>query len=250
MNLQFLKRIIFIENIFCVYRNFSNLSKLIRYLIAFRIMFIVLLSICNIVIRLGHKDNNIKNQAFYCYLILSDSLIVILLASFQSKKFQSLQRHISAHYNYFGEIRGTLKDNSFKILLAMSIISVVKVCISIHFFITNTTIHFKGIPLSLAYLLELNLFMCDLRYIFEVVVIYSILCILSRQLDDITKSIVTEVNRDVSKNQNVIECTVKHRECFKMFDKWSAAYINIHKCSLLFNSIFGIKVCFIFISMQ
>ncbi|XP_072931766.1 uncharacterized protein [Epargyreus clarus] len=76
---------------------------------------------------------------------------------------------------------------------------------------------------------QINLILCDFRFVFEYFATSCILFVMSEQLESITRSIANEI----SINKSGID--------INQFEDWATVFGNVAKCSKLFNQIFGLQ---------
>ncbi|CAH1645597.1 unnamed protein product [Spodoptera littoralis] len=244
LNLTPLKYLLLIENITCVFRNYSLLTRCARIL-AFAWFFLEVLSILtNAMINFAlENEMHIKAQRIYFLTSIGFSLYVMVAAVFYSKKFYGLLLNFDAFYHIFDD-----RIYNHKLMKAQKIMTITIILFCLIKIVTSTAVRLcnrRSTEIMIKVILyNYNFNFSDFRYLFEYFVLYSILFVICEQLRTITRSIDRELSPPREMRENVelagdlSSVTVSHDK----INKWVKAYENINDTSNLCNAMFSIQL--------
>lgn len=244
LNLTPLKYLLFIENITCVFRNYSHLTRCARILTFAWFLLEVISILTNALVNFALEDEiHIRAQRIYFLTSIGFSLYVMVAAVYYSKKFYSLLLNFDAFYNIFDD-----RIYNQTLLRAQKVLTVTIVSFCLMKIVTSTAVRLsnrRGTEnMYKAILYNYNFNFTDFRYLFEYFVLYSILFVICEQLRTITRSIDREMSLSRERRENVehagdlSSATVSHDK----INKWVKAYENINDTSNLCNAMFSIQV--------
>lgn len=224
----------YVENIFCIYRNYCLFEDFPRKLILLRIIAELLLILFHCVIRTyyymtNHSQNG--DDILYFYLSSSHSIVIIVFGCYSSKKYKYFIKHLESGFKYINK-NSNLKKIRTKDIVVVGFIFLFGFVECFAFSSTQfTSAPSIGLSEFWHIFFQINLLACDIRYIIELFVLYYVLRIMSVQLKFITNSI-DKSNHFVYNDDELIA----------EVDKWSVTYNHIRESSKCFNNIFGVQV--------
>ncbi|KAF9806425.1 hypothetical protein SFRURICE_001220 [Spodoptera frugiperda] len=244
LNLTPLKYLLFIENITCVFRNYSHLTRCARILAFAWFLLEVISILTNALVNFALEDEiHIKAQRIYFLTSIGFSLYVMVAAVYYSKKFYSLLLNFDAFYNIFDD-----RIYNQTLLRAQKVLTVTIFSFCLMKIVTSTAVRLsnrRGTEnMYKAILYNYNFNFTDFRYLFEYFVLYSILFVICEQLRTITRSIDREMSLSRERRENVehagdlSSATVSQDK----INKWVKAYENINDTSNLCNAMFSIQL--------
>lgn len=224
-----------VENIFCVYRNFTSLTKLMRILVCFQIFVELGLAAINCINKNYLFILKYRADTLYFIGTIINSTIIILLSCIYSKHMKNVVTNLNANDISLKDYsKKEMHKKTFAILNCIAVfICVFKCALIINYrIVIRSEINFNVM------LHDINLTMCHCRNTIEYFVMCSIFCIMSQQLKAIIKSI-EEIITTVKKNEDPDKIA---RDQMNKLMLWNATYIRISEASVLFNIIFRVQV--------
>lgn len=243
MNFAPLKYLLFIENVFTIFRNYTSLKKRrTRVIVLSWITFSILNLIFNAVANFRHNTEiHIHAQHIYYFSSTSFSVFVMISSLYYSKSFYRLLLNFAAFHKIFD-------DEVYKQRLTTQkrfTLIVVSFCVIKTFAFTYVRVYNsdKTLNIVVSVLTQYNISLCDFRYIFEYFILRSIFFVISEQLETIKRSIDDEltairVNRGTIEHADISRISVNHEK----LNKWTEAYENINNSCNLCNSMFRAQV--------
>lgn len=236
MAAKLLKFINYAENGFCIHRSYCLYSKVRRVLSTIHIITETLFTFVNLIIRtyIYIKNYSTFAEVLVCYLSLLNTLVVIILGCYHTKKYKTLLENLESDFKI--ENKSILPNVKTKEHLMVVLIFLVNITYAIYFgFLYMTTMTFTtalDMPAIWRMLFQIHLSLSDFRYLFEFFVMYWILRTISAQVEAIVHLI---------ENKNPLECDTQ--QFILDLDKFTLIYKQIRESSMNYNCIFGVQVC-------
>lgn len=244
MSIKILKLLSTTENILGIYRNYSLLSKLKKFLIWFQILIEIIVVSCSFKFLRQILAVNLKIQVYIIITYMICSLSMIMLSLYHSRNYIKVTRSIKSSHQRFIHDKIYLRNLSrnYKMLIFV-IIFYVSMMIVLEFYVF-TSYYFKLTStdgLNVVYFIYMII--CNLRFSFQFVVAYSFSMLLSEHVKCIAREISKEKNLKSiiteDEDTNTIEVIPQY---ITSFDEWTTVYTNIKECSDLINVVFGVEV--------
>lgn len=238
MTIRLLKFTEFAENALCIYRNFCLFSNILKILIAIRIITELFITFFHCVVRSFHysKHPDCKNDVLYFYLTSINSMLLVILGCIYSKKYEFLSVHLNSGCQFFNNDENYVRSLKAKHTVFVGFVFVFSLVKVLFFgYLQLSSQSSPNLPEVWHYIFQINLLMCDFRYIFEFLVLYCVLHVMSEQLLCVTRSID---NKNISRTSS--------QQLIAEVDKWFVIYKHIRESARHFNDIFGIQVGKIF----
>lgn len=232
--------LIIIENVFFVNRNYCVLTKTQRLFVGLRLLFeIALIAVPLVELHSKAIIDVPKIEFLFFTLNVVTAFPIICLALYHTKNFQNLKFRIEKGHLYFSKdtVYSRNLNRKFKFtafVLCVYVILMVGLLVVFDILTNSETI--------VSHLYHVIMMFYNFRYIFEFVVLYCVLLLLSEQVKCITRRISNE--RKLILNEDDEDTIVSDEILQEItgFDEWTKVYTNIKECSNLINIIFGVQV--------
>ncbi|CAH2106522.1 unnamed protein product [Euphydryas editha] len=240
MSTRIIKKIVVIENFMCVYRNYNSLSKASRLMLWLRLLLIISLYAIDVFIRINYFLNHNLRRIMNFFLNVITSCAIIILALYQSKKYEILLRYFAKNSSLFSKdaLYTEKLDRIYKIVIIFHVFNFI-ISIAIQIF---NNISDENTFNSTEVMHSLMMVMCNNRFMAEYIFLWTLLSILTEQVKFITRKIFEEIVTPVSKMEWESEEIVVIEHEVTSFNEWRTVYNDIKECSNLINSIFGLQI--------
>ncbi|XP_069358838.1 uncharacterized protein [Maniola hyperantus] len=250
MNNKIMKLIVFTGNLLCVYRSYCSISFVRRCVVWVRILIELTVILAYISTLIVYLEENIS-RLIYIFLTLISSFCIVLLACYHCKDFKNLTKLIEENHAYFIKDKKYCENLNKKykfVVIAMTAYTFLSLSLCINFHIIMYHSSIKG---SKYMIYSIYTFICNIRYMFEYITLYSILFILSEQLNCITRSICKNRLAIMIETKQISILNYKstggktRRDSIQeiiTFEDWTSFYTNMKDCSNIFNTIFGVEI--------
>nr|WCC57798.1 gustatory receptor 34 [Papilio glaucus] len=239
-------KIIFVlGNVLFLFRNISFVGTRTRVIMILCILAEIFLSIYNCFI-IGYYNLFIHlSDCINVYMVFGNSIILIILSCYNSSSFNRLLMSFNMNSSLFAKDNSYLKkmEKRNPLIIFVLILFVVAKIVFIVLSQTYNPLLKLEFSFFVSICLQMNAILCDVRYFYEYLLLYTLLGLICDQLDCIIRSIEKEMN-DVTSNLNTIEMNVpfsviKMESYEKNIEQWSRAYSSIANATDIFNDIFG-----------
>lgn len=183
----------------------------------------------------------------YIYTAFSVSMFYVISSLYYSKRFHLLLKFLDANSNYLMQDVLYLKDikrkiKTFKVGLTIYItIKVVFMLLSSRY----SQLQKYDISVIVSIILQTHASLVDIRFSYEYCVFYSLLYLISEQLETIIRYIVKEkqfialIYKPEGSNLTPDIITNKH---ISDITRWSLTYTYLAEATDIFNKVFGVQV--------
>lgn len=236
MHINILKCVKYAENVFCVYRNYCLFNKIQRAFIALRIIMHLLIIITHSALRsyyyICYPYKIFFRDVIYFYSSSLNAMVFITSGCYTTKKFKNLSANLHSGCIFFEPYKHELRKLQMKESLIVGFIFLF-CCVGVICFTCMELWAVTSVILPKFWhrYFRLMLLFSDLRYVFEFLVLYCFLRLMSKQLELLTQSIKTSY---------IDECDIG--DLISEVNKWTTVYNQIRENSMLFNGIFGVQV--------
>lgn len=159
-----------------------------------------------------------------------DFSVIIILAVYKSKKYEQMSEYLNINHMLFKSDAQYNKD--LRIVFIWTVVS------SLVFIVVQLSAYYGTDHVENAHIACIayaSMGISNIQFIFEFFACFSILSVMSEQLENITRSI-----KKIEISDNGAISDVETRE--KLFNKWCTTYTNLKESSKLFNNIYGFQV--------
>nr|WCC57904.1 gustatory receptor 34 [Papilio memnon] len=245
--------LLFIGNILFLFRNMSLVASRIRMTMMFAIIVEISVEIYNCFVIVYYSLYFHVGDCINIFMVFWNSLILILFSCYSSKRFEKLIICFNKHSSFFMKdelyLRGIKKRN-----LIMIIFFILFVILKIIFLYLGSKYYLllrRRFSVFISMCLRLNAVFNDIRYFYEYLLLYTLLGLISDQLDCVIRSTVRDVhissNPDRTEVSNITLSTIQ-TEYEKNIEQWSQIYSGIANTTDMFNDIFGVQITIMLIS--
>lgn len=246
------KYLIDFQRFICVFRNFRNVKKRYQFLMSVLITTEITTTIYNLYYNQFFHEmlKPLNILAVYYFLAMNFSIALTILAVHHSRKFQRLLKNCDCDSSLFGDNTYSKKLKTKRNILKLIITLYCGLQFLTFLFLRIINYNLKDNLITMA-LLDLNVFLCDFRLMYEHIVIHSLLYTFSEQLNSITRSIDDEAKKYCNKIIEDRGITSKLGEIhLNKFDLWMSAHKFVNYNIELFNEIFNTEVSISFRNLQ
>nr|WCC58019.1 gustatory receptor 34 [Papilio xuthus] len=241
------KMLLIIGNILFLFRNICFVRTRIRVLMIFVVFLEISISIYNCFIIAYFYLYYHLSDFINIYMVFCNSLIFILFSCYYSKKFQKLIIYFNKYSYFFTKdelyLRNIKKKNRIVtiIFILFVILKSIFVIVSLKFYYLLR----REFSVFLTMCFRINSFLHDIRYFYEYLLLFSLLSLISDQLDCVIRSIDKEMEYISSNLETFAMKTESYEKNIKL---WSKIYSGIADTTDIFNDIFGIQMTIMLIS--
>lgn len=238
MSLNIISFLTTIQTLYCVHKNNFTLSRKQRILRGFILILDIVLTCISTLVHVHYclLEREYRELIHYILSLLNSASVIISVLCY-SESFQLLFECIeknhgrfSVDYIYVKNINQIIKKARF--LSVFTIFSPLPEVIQIFLNVYN-----------IEYFIVIDtyvLMMYNIRFLMAHVLLFTLLNILSEQVNFLTRIISKE--RGIPSSA-ISEDILSVEQEVTSFDEWTVIYTNIKNCSNLINCVFGLQVC-------
>nr|WCC57965.1 gustatory receptor 34 [Papilio polytes] len=245
--LKSFKMLLVIGNLLFLFRNMSLVGLRIRMIMIFAIIVTISVAFYNCFVIVYYSLYFHVGDCINILMVFLNSLILILFSCYYSKRFDRLIICFNKHSSFFTKdelyLRRIKKRN-----VVMITFFILFVILKIILVFLGTKYYFllrKRFSVFMSMCLRLNTVFNDVRYFYEYLLLYTLLGLISDQLDCVIRSIDRDVHISSTPDRievNTIRLSMIQTEYEKNIEQWSLIYSGIANTTDMFNNIFGVQI--------